>query len=275
MQTTWYQRFKNELNFIFKNYISHRNWSLKEVGEFWDSVADANDINESTYSYFRRFTDGYDLCSIAPKSRILDICARTGNGTMYFHERGRVGHAVCVDVSRDYQDICTDYLQQAGVPAEHLLIDDYQIPQPDESFDAILCFETVEHVSEPQELLTSLRRLLKPYGEIIITTPNFLWEPVHWLAAITGIHRSEGPHRFLRRHTLRRLIKKADLKIITESTTVLIPGGPAFLIKFGEFLEHILPETIKRFFGLRRIFICTTNVDEDEIKEETYVAVED
>jgi ubiquinone/menaquinone biosynthesis C-methylase UbiE len=45
------------------------------------------------------------------------------------------------------------------------------IPEPDESFDAILCTEVLEHVPDPVEALRELARLLKKGGYIILTAP--------------------------------------------------------------------------------------------------------
>ena len=91
-------RVYQEWCYLYGSHISNRTWTLKEVGEFWDGVADYDDINEQTYSYFRRFTDGYKLCNIKNDSYILDICARTGNGTKFFHKKGKVKKAICADV---------------------------------------------------------------------------------------------------------------------------------------------------------------------------------
>ena len=45
------------------------------------------------------------------------------------------------------------------------------IPRPDESFDAILCSEVLEHVPNPQDALREFVRLVKPGGFIILTAP--------------------------------------------------------------------------------------------------------
>ena len=46
-----------------------------------------------------------------------------------------------------------------------------QIPEPDASFDAVMCIEVLEHVPSPVNALRELSRLLKPGGTLIITAP--------------------------------------------------------------------------------------------------------
>lgn len=45
------------------------------------------------------------------------------------------------------------------------------IPEPDHSFDAILCSEVFEHIPHPVEALREFSRLLKPGGQLILTAP--------------------------------------------------------------------------------------------------------
>ncbi len=45
------------------------------------------------------------------------------------------------------------------------------IPEPDRSFDAILCVEVFEHLPEPKKALTEFARLLRPGGHLILTAP--------------------------------------------------------------------------------------------------------
>jgi len=52
-----------------------------------------------------------------------------------------------------------------------LVSDITAIPEPDASFDAILCSEVLEHVSEPTPALDEFARLLKPDGKLILTAP--------------------------------------------------------------------------------------------------------
>jgi SAM-dependent methyltransferase len=45
------------------------------------------------------------------------------------------------------------------------------IPEPDSSFDAVVCTEVLEHVPDPVAALRELARLVKPGGQLFITVP--------------------------------------------------------------------------------------------------------
>jgi SAM-dependent methyltransferase len=64
-------------------------------------------------------------------------------------------------------------LQQAkwDTSAVDIICDITAIPEPDASFDAVLCTEVLEHLPEPAPALRELARLLKPGGTLIITAP--------------------------------------------------------------------------------------------------------
>jgi coenzyme F420 hydrogenase subunit beta len=232
-------------------------WTFEEVAAHWDSVKDYDDINEETYSYFRRFVDGLRLSNIPDNSHILDICARTGNGTLYFYQHGKVRSAVCADVSTGQGEVCQKRLREGGFEDfEWIRLTGYSLPFENGVFDAVLNFETLEHFPEPALMLAELSRVMKPGGTLVITTPNVLWEPVHALAAIFGLHHSEGPHRFIRYPRLIHMIRQVGLEIENAETTVLIPGGPAWLVKLGVWIEERTKHSLMPLVGLRRVIVC-------------------
>lgn len=237
-------------------YLIQKNWSFQEIGKFWDKTIDYDEINEKTYSYFRRFTDAFKICGVPDQSYVLDICSRTGNGTLFFWQKGKARKAVCADVSPEMQKICAQLLSRAGIDFQTKLFDNLPLPFPDQEFEAVLSFETIEHFPQPDQLIKEMVRVAKDGAEIIITTPNVFWEPIHSMAAILNIHHSEGPHQFISRKKLHQFIKEAGLTIIKEETTIVIPSGPKFLIKFGEWFEKKFKNSLMPWLGLRRIFIC-------------------
>jgi 2-polyprenyl-3-methyl-5-hydroxy-6-metoxy-1,4-benzoquinol methylase len=46
----------------------------------------------------------------------------------------------------------------------------------DASFDAVAMFETIEHLMDPKSVLREIRRVLRPRGLLVLSTPN--WEAV-------------------------------------------------------------------------------------------------
>lgn len=52
-----------------------------------------------------------------------------------------------------------------------IVCDIIDIPEPDASFDAIMCIEVFEHIPKPIEAIKEFSRLLKPGGTLIITAP--------------------------------------------------------------------------------------------------------
>lgn len=233
-------------------------WSFAMLEEHFDELAaDYDEINEGAHSYFRRFTDTLRVADLPDDAYMLDVCARTGNGTAYFYRHGKVSRAVCADVSREMGKLCEARLQEAGFENYRWVqLTDYQWPFADEEFDVVLSLESVEHFDRPDLFIRELGRVTRQGGTLILSTPNVLWEPVHALAAITTLHHSEGPHRFVPYRQLRQLVSLAGFQIEHAQTTVLIPAGPPSLLRLGQWIEERARGSLMPLVGLRRILIC-------------------
>ncbi len=238
------------------DYVARKDWSFEECGKFWDTVHDYDEIDDETYAYKRRFYDTIKISGIKKNSAVLDIDCRTGNGTVFF--RKYIKKAVCISPSQNFLKICRQRVKKYGVSAETKLLRKLPLEEKSKSFDQVLFFETLEHIAPGQRIafVKELQRVLKPKGELILTCPNILWEPVHWFAAIFEIHHSEGPHRFVPYKKIKNLLRQAGFHIKKETTTVFIPAGPRWLTRFGEILEATFGEYVMRIVGLRHIFIC-------------------
>lgn len=126
-----------------------------------------------------------DVLSTLPKdARILDAGAGELKNRKY-----------CEHLEYVSQDFCQYQGAGGGYPDEGLqssswdtscidLVSDItRIPVQDESFDAILCSEVLEHVPEPTHALDEFTRLLKPDGVLILTAPfssNVHMAPYHF-----------------------------------------------------------------------------------------------
>ncbi|HYX24182.1 MAG TPA: methyltransferase domain-containing protein [Thermoanaerobaculia bacterium] len=74
----------------------------------------------------------------------------------------------------------------------------YDLPFPDETFDAVLLSEILEHVERDVDALREIRRVLKPGGLALITVPHsnypFWWDPINkTLETLFRTHVARGP----------------------------------------------------------------------------------
>jgi SAM-dependent methyltransferase len=53
--------------------------------------------------------------------------------------------------------------------------DGNKFPFPDQSFDSVLTNQVFEHVFNPAEFMSEIRRVLKPNGHLLLTVP-FVWD---------------------------------------------------------------------------------------------------
>lgn len=99
----------------------------------------------------------------------------------------------------------------------------YAIPQPDASFDGIVCTAVLEHLEEPKAALRESLRVLKPGGHAIYTVP------LYW-------HLHEEPRDFYRytRHGLRYLFTQAGYEPVE-----IVPAS-GFWITFGSEWNYYL-----------------------------------
>ena len=72
------------------------------------------------------------------------------------------------DGTGDGRGLQTEHWDQSKLD---LVCDITNIPQPDASFDAIMCIEVLEHLPAPIEALREFSRLLKVGGTLILTAP--------------------------------------------------------------------------------------------------------
>lgn len=238
-----------------------KHWTLQDVAEHWDRSPAYDAQNAKIDSYLRRFHDSAPLFTIPAGARVLDMDCRTGKGTSFFHEAYPDATFTCMAMAPSFVERAKARLHQEGIAADVHLMTRLPLPFPEEHFDVILCYETLEHVPWPEQFIAECARLLAPGGTLVLTTPNVLWEPVHWLSARLKLDHGEGPHRMVPRREILRAFRHACLQVQTERTFVLIPAGPAWLLSVGRALECLLPEQVVRILALRRTFICHKPAD--------------
>lgn len=103
--------------------------------------------------------------------------------------------------------------------------DGYTMPFNSNSFDSIVCNQVLEHVFEPGQFISEIKRVLKNKGIILVSVP-FLWD------------EHEQPYDYARYSSfgLKYLLEKESFEIISEKKTnadirAIFQIGNAYLYK--------------------------------------------
>jgi SAM-dependent methyltransferase len=86
------------------------------------------------------------------------------------------------------------------------------------AFDQIICLETIEHVSNDEGLVKSLAAMLKPGGQILLSTPYDAHHPLYTEARKPSPVEDGSHVRYgYSRERLRQIVNAADLDIASEA----------------------------------------------------------
>ncbi len=116
-------------------------------------------VHLARYNFAKSFAEG---------KSVLDVACGAGYGT-----------AVIADVARrvvgmDRSGAAVQYARTRYRRANtaFLVGDAERLPFPEASFDAIVSFETIEHLPDIPRYLEEIRRVLRPGGAFVVSTPR-------------------------------------------------------------------------------------------------------
>ena len=148
---------------------------------------------------------------IAKGEKVLDMGCGFGRHAFALLKQG--ADVVALDYSQDEVAEVTKWfgaMELAGeVPAGASAIavrgTAYGLPFADNTFDAIVAAEVLEHLPDDRQAMSELVRVLKPGGRLAVTVPRWLPEKVCW-ALSDAYHEVEGGH--IRIYKRREMIEK-------------------------------------------------------------------
>ena len=114
--------------------------------------------------------------------KVLDLGC--GNG-YYPYLLSRISLNLKITGIDSHLNAIEDAKRDVGEENAELIIGNAEkLPFPDNSFDKIVMSEIIKHVKDDVKVLKETRRVLKPGGILVLTTPNknypFLWDPINW-----------------------------------------------------------------------------------------------
>ena len=145
----------------------------------------------------RRLTAAFDVASVEPGMRVLDVGCGRGEILRHCARLGARAYGidyadVAVKMSRDVARAEASTVNQAAIGVYRA--DAKFLPYPEATFDRVLAFDVVEHLF-PWELdaaLQEARRVLRPGGMLAIhTAPNrwydrYAYPLVRWVRTVQG-----------------------------------------------------------------------------------------
>ncbi|MBU6998536.1 MAG: class I SAM-dependent methyltransferase [Theionarchaea archaeon] len=101
--------------------------------------------------------------------KVLDIACGAGYGSSYLAGCG-ASMVVGMDISESALTYaCSHYVRDN---LHFLQGNAVQLPFESDEFDVVVSFETIEHVTQVEEYMKEMRRVLSPHGVFICSTPH-------------------------------------------------------------------------------------------------------
>jgi methyltransferase family protein len=121
-------------------------------------------------SHLHRYQLAAELCE---GLRVLDLCCGTGYGSLVLAAEAAAVHGV--DVAAEAVDAASAAV--AGPDADRITFEqgdalEYLRTVGADQFDAVVCFEGIEHVPDPVALVAELARLAEAGVRLLVSLPN-------------------------------------------------------------------------------------------------------
>ena len=203
-------------------HASTRNVDPAELAKFtalaqswWDPKGPSkplHDLNPLRLQYIERV-------AALPGKPVLDVGC---GGGILAEAMARSGARVLgIDLSRAVLDVAELHALEGKIAVEYRLVSVEQLAQEQPAaFDLVTCMELLEHVPDPAATVAALAALVKPGGDVVVSTLNR--KPLAFAVAIIGAEYitrilPRGTHeylKFIRPSELARWGREAGLELI-------------------------------------------------------------
>ncbi|WP_165585301.1 bifunctional 2-polyprenyl-6-hydroxyphenol methylase/3-demethylubiquinol 3-O-methyltransferase UbiG [Roseococcus sp. SYP-B2431] len=135
--------------------------SLEFTGERYVSGL----VGEIQNEHYHRYFFALGLCEGLD---VLDVASGEGYGSALL---GKVARSVVgVDIDKESVDFANRNYLSKGVSFQ--LGDATSLPVASQSVDVVVSFETIEHVADQDAFLREIKRVLRPDGILVMSSPN-------------------------------------------------------------------------------------------------------
>jgi len=122
-------------------------------------------VREIRYEHFHRYAFARPLVA---GRQVLDAACGEGYGSALL--AATAASVTGVDLSGESIDHARNRYRADNL--EFQVADCLALPFPDDNFDCVVSYETLEHLSDHDELLREFRRVLRPDGFLVLSSPD-------------------------------------------------------------------------------------------------------
>ncbi|MEI2737654.1 MAG: class I SAM-dependent methyltransferase [Chitinophagaceae bacterium] len=122
-------------------------------------------FTETSIEHLHRYAIAMEF---AAGKKVLDIACGEGYGSKLLSKIA--DHVTGVDINADIINDAKEKYQSKNLQFLTGTVED--IPAADGQFDIVVSFETIEHTTGHEKMISEIKRVLKPEGLLIISTPD-------------------------------------------------------------------------------------------------------
>ncbi|MGE0269145.1 MAG: glycosyltransferase [Candidatus Omnitrophota bacterium] len=191
-----------------------------EVRQHFDKIAPNYDYWKQKNAYYYNTLKAFISQMIPKGSSVLEFGCGTGEILAYMEPSRGVG----VDLSEEMLKVARKKFPQYEFI--HSPVEDFNL---DEKFDYIIMVDIVDHVYDVMDVFRSAYKFCKPTTKIFLTTINPWWDPILMFMEKINAKMPEGPHNFIERRSLFKVIELMDFSVSYYGHLLLFPKYIPFL----------------------------------------------
>ena len=188
------------------SYSAYSGTGLDQIDPF--DITDTNLWRKA--EYLGRYLFAADFLRMQNPQVVADISCGMGYGALELSNIA--GTVIGVDGNPDLMKLATEKCSRPNIRLlqNDLEEDDLSLHIREGSVDAVVSFETLEHLIDPNRAVDQFRRLLRPGGFFICSVPNVLSESGN----SAGLPRNKSHKQWFNFASLSRLVQRNDMQVI-------------------------------------------------------------
>jgi ubiquinone/menaquinone biosynthesis C-methylase UbiE len=182
----------------------------------FDEAAPIRAASTTRHRYYGAELERLVRSLVPPGSKVLEVGAGTGDLLAAIGGPGSVGI--------DFSPRAVAQAQQRHPQLDLRVLDVEYDPLPEGPFDTIVFSDAIGMLDDIQVALERVRPLLSPTGRLVVTSYNFVWEPLLKLAEQLGMKTHWPDQNWLSMDDVQNLLYLAGYEVFRKGTDILMPA---------------------------------------------------